>query len=120
MGYIFTILFWLILNILTSVFSQIGLFMQTLPFLENEPYLIKLLHSQFWATIQWSFAVPMFRIGSHFLNPAQLFLFTFVINFIVVIISNKIWLNIGNNIGDYVTMIIFFIAMYISKTKFFG
>lgn len=111
---------WIILNLIGSSFAQIALFLQTQPALENAPYLVKLLTSEFWASMQWGVTIPAFRMGAKFLNPAQLFLASYLFGFFLQILSNTFWLNIPTTIDDYVTMIVILFAMYVSKMRVFG
>lgn len=114
------IIIWVLLNILLLIATQIALFAQTMPEMENSSMLVKLVHSEFWASIEWIFVIPAQRIGITFLNPAQLALSSYVFQFISQPLSNTFWLKIKTTIDDYVGMIIILFGMYISKFRVFN
>lgn len=113
-------LIWLTLNILTNICTQIALFAQTMPIMENTNYYFKLLTSEFWASMQWMFALPAFRIGTNIMTIPQQFLAGYLINFLIQISSNILWLKKSIPIDDYFTMAIMLYALYISKYNVFN
>jgi uncharacterized protein (DUF486 family) len=117
---IFLITLWLVLVILGNICAQIALFSQTLPFMENKSYFSKLLSNEFWASLQWAFALPSFRLGSKYFTVPQLFLAGYLIGFIIQLLSNAFWLKVKTPIDDYFTMVIMMLALYISKYSIFG
>jgi uncharacterized protein (DUF486 family) len=120
MGSFIIITIWLILNILIGLTMDFALFTQTLPELKHQHILLKILTSEFWATIEWMFVIPANRIGNRFLNPAQLSLSSYVFDFLAQLWSNVFWLKIPIPLDDYIGMILIFIGMIISKLKMLG
>ena len=120
MNYLKIVLIWLILNILTGATMDLALFMQTTPGMKNLSIYRKILSAEFWASVQWMFAIPANRIGNLFLNPVQIGLSSYVFDFLAQIISNKYWLKIATTLDDYVGMLIIFIGMFVSKMRVFG
>ena len=114
------IILWILLNILLLIAIQIALFAQTTPEMENASMFIKLIHSEFWASIEWICVIPAQRFGILFLNPAQLALSSYVFQFLSQIVSNTFWLKLETTIDDYVGMILILVGMYISKFKVCG
>uniref|UniRef100_A0A6C0IJP6 Uncharacterized protein n=1 Tax=viral metagenome TaxID=1070528 RepID=A0A6C0IJP6_9ZZZZ len=97
-----------------------ALFTQTTTAMKDATIFKKILSAEFWASVQWMFAIPANRIGNLFLNPAQLALSSYVFDFVAQLWSNKFWLKLTTTIDDYIGMIIIFLGMYVSKTKMFG
>ena len=120
MNYLKIVLIWLILNIFTVITMDLALFMQTTPSMKNTSIYRKILSAEFWASVEWIFAIPANRIGNLFLNPAQIALSSYVFDFFSQILSNKYWLKITTTIDDYAGMIIIFIGMVVSKLRVFG
>ena len=120
MNLTYIILFWILLNILLLIAVQIALFAQTTPEIENASMFIKLIHSEFWASIEWICVIPAQRLGILFLNPAQLALSSYVFQFLSQIVSNTFWLKLRTTIDDYVGMILILVGMYISKFRVCG
>ena len=89
-----TVLLWLLLNIVLVVAMQFALFTQTTPEMENASMMVKLVSSEFWASVQWMFVVPAQRLGILFLNPAQLAMSSYVFNFLSQLWANAFWLNV--------------------------
>jgi len=114
------VLLWLVLNIMTGLTMDLGLFTQTTPSMKDATIYMKILVSEFWASIQWMFAIPANRIGNLFLNPAQIALSSYIFDFAAQLWSNKFWLKLTTTIDDYIGMIIIFVGMYVSKYKTFG
>ena len=71
MNFTLTVLFWLFLNIMIGLTMEFALFTQTTSGMKEAGILQKILTSEFWASIEWMFVIPMQRIGNIFLNPAQ-------------------------------------------------
>ena len=113
-------LLWLVLNILTGLTMDLGLFTQTTPSMKDATIYMKILVSEFWASIQWMFAIPANRIGNLFLNPAQIALRSYIFDFLAQLWSNKFWLKLTTSVDDYIGMVIIFVGMYVSKYKTFG
>ena len=120
MSITFTVLFWLFLNIMIGLTMDFALFMQTTPGMKNEAMPLKILTSEFWATIEWMFVIPSNRIGNLFLNPAQLSLSSYVFDFLAQLWSNTFWLNIPTTIDDYVGMGLILCGMALAKFKLVG
>jgi uncharacterized protein (DUF486 family) len=120
MNYLKIVLIWLILNIFTVITMDLALFMQTTPGMQNVSIYRKILSAEFWASVEWIFAIPANRIGNLFLNPAQIALTSYVFDFISQIVSNKYWLKIATTIDDYAGMVIIFLGMAVSKMRLFG
>ena len=99
---------------------DLALFMQTTKGLKDSSIYRKILSAEFWASVQWMFAIPANRIGNLFLNPAQLGLSSYIFDFLAQILSNKYWLKLSTSIDDYVGMIIIFVGMIVSKMRVFG
>ena len=113
-------LLWLVLNIMTGLTMDLGLFTQTTPSMKDATIYMKILVSEFWASIQWMFAIPANRIGNLFLNPAQIALSSYIFDFLAQLWSNKFWLKLTTTVDDYIGMVIIFVGMYVSKYKTFG
>jgi len=113
-------LLWLVLNIMTGLTMDLGLFTQTTSSMKDATIYMKILVSEFWASIQWMFAIPANRIGNLFLNPAQIALSSYIFDFLAQLWSNKFWLKLTTTIDDYIGMVIIFAGMYVSKMKTFG
>ena len=111
---------WFVLNILVVITMDLALFMQTTPAMKDSSTLTKLLVTEFWATVQWVFAIPANRIGNKFLTVPQLGLSSYIFDFVGQIGSNMLWLNVPTTIDDYAAMVIIMIAMYISVYKVLG
>ena len=120
MNYFYLFIIWLILNVLTGITMDLGLFTQTTPSMKDATIYMKILVSEFWASIQWMFAIPSNRIGNLFLNPAQIGLSSYIFDFLAQILSNKFWLKLTTSIDDYIGMVFIFIGMYISTMRTFG
>ena len=115
-----TVLIWLFLNIITCLTMDFALFTQTTPDMKNASFYLKILSSEFWATIEWMFVIPANRIGILFLNPAQLSLSSYVFDFLAQLWSNTFWLHLPTTIDDYSGMAIILFGMYISKFRILG
>ena len=113
-------LLWLVLNIMTGLTMDLGLFMQTTPSMKDATIYMKILVSEFWASIQWMFAIPANRIGNLFLNPAQIALSSYIFDFLAQLWSNKFWLKLKTSLDDYIGMVVIFVGMYVSKMRTFG
>ena len=113
-------LLWLVLNIMIGLTMDLGLFTQTTPSMKDATIYMKILVSEFWASIQWMFAIPANRIGNLFLNPAQIALSSYIFDFLAQLWSNKFWLKLTTTIDDYIGMIVIFVGMYVSKMRTFG
>jgi len=114
------IILWVLLNLLLLVATQIALFAQTTPEMENASIWIKLVHSEFWASVEWMSVIPAQRIGILFLNPAQLALSSYAFGFLSQVLSNKYWLKLETPADDYAGMAIMLFGMCISKFRICG
>jgi len=110
---------YVVLNILASISSQFSLFLNTMPFMENQNYLSKLLSSEFWASVQWGIALPAFRIGASFLTPIQLFFMGYLFGFIVQVFSDIYFFKLLPSWDSYFCIIMILFSMYVSKMKVF-
>jgi uncharacterized protein (DUF486 family) len=117
MNYIIKLIFWIFLRIIVSVSMIVALFLQTTPDMKDASIYVKILSSEFWATIQWIFFIPSNRIGNTFLNPAQLSLSSYIFNFLAQLWANEYFLKIPTTVDDYSTMILIIISMIISIFK---
>ena len=115
-----TVLLWIFLNIMVGITSQFALFTQTTTGMKADGVFEKLLTSEFWATIEWAFVIPMQRIGYIFLNPAQLAVSSYAWDFISQLLSNKYWLKLPTTVDDYTGMAIILFGMYVAKFTVFG
>ena len=120
MNYLKIVIIWLILNIMTVITMDLALFMQTTPDMKDLSIYRKILSAEFWASVQWMFAIPANRIGNLFLNPAQLGLSSYIFDFLAQIVSNKYWLKLHTSLDDYAGMVIIFLGMIVSKLRMFG
>lgn len=117
---VYKVLLWVLLNILVVVTVMLAMFLQTtFKGADATPY-NKLLASEFWATMEWLFVVPMQRIGYTFLDPAQMALSSYVFQFLGQLFSNQFWLNVATTIDDYVGMILILFGMVVSKFALLG
>ena len=116
---VFSVLYWILLNILIVACMDLALFMQTTLKPDASIYK-KLMHTEFWATMEWLMVVPAQRIGNTFLNPAQLNLSSFVFDFIGQIVTNNFWLKIPTTIDDYCGMVLILVGMIFAKMRTFG
>ena len=120
MNYIYLFIIWLILNVLTGITMDLALFTQTTPSMKDATIYMKILASEFWASIQWLFVITANRLGNLLLNPAQIGLSSYIFDFLSQILSNMFWLNLTTSIDDYIGMVFIFIGMYISTMRTFG
>ena len=119
MNYILKFIFWVLLNILLLICMQFALFSQLTPEMDNASMIELILHSEFWASIQWLFVIPVQRIGILFFTPPQLAMISCLLDFLSQIYSNVFWLKLKTEIDDYVGMIAIFIGLAISKFRVF-
>lgn len=115
-----TILLWFSLNILIGLTMDFALFTQTTEPLKSASLPVKLLSSEFWASIEWMFLIPANRIGNRFLTAPQLSLASYVFDFIAQILSNSFWLHLPTTADDYMSMCIILFGMAASKFAMFG
>lgn len=114
------LIFWILLNLGIMVTMDLALFMQTTPSMKDAGFFKKILVSEFWATIEWMFVIPVNRIGNWFLSAAQVSLSSYVFDFLGQILSNRFWLKLPTTIDDYAAMIIILIGMVIAKWHILG
>lgn len=117
---IFNVLLWLFLNILVAITVMLAMFLQTTLKGADATIYNKILTTEFWATIEWVFVIPMQRLGYTFLNPAQLALSSYVFQFLGQLFSNEFWLNVKTTLDDYVGMGLILLGMAISKLVLLG
>jgi uncharacterized protein (DUF486 family) len=115
-----TVLLWLFLNIMIGLTMDFALFSQTTDSMKTAGFPMKILSSEFWATIEWMFVIPANRIGNKFLNPAQLSLTSYVFDFLAQLWSNNFWLHIPTTVDDYTGMFLILFGMFISKLRILG
>ena len=120
MNFIVLVILWLFLNIMIGLTMDFALFTQTTPGMENAGIMMKILSSEFWASIEWMFLIPANRLGILFLSPAQISLSSYVFDFLAQLWSNAFWLKLPTTIDDYVGMILILFGMYAAKFKVFG
>ncbi len=111
---------WFLLTILASLSSQLSLFLQTTEGLKNAPYMQILLTTEFWASLQWAFALPAFRMGTKILSAPQIYLAGYLIGFATQIFSSFFIFKNKITVDDYVTIVIMLTAFIISKFKLVG
>jgi uncharacterized protein (DUF486 family) len=114
------LLFWIFLNLAIMVTMDLALFMQTTSGMKDAGTLKKILTAEFWATIEWMFVIPSNRIGNWFLSAAQVFLSSFLFDFLGQVLSNAFWLKLPTTLDDYAAMVLIMIAMVISKYHLMG
>jgi uncharacterized protein (DUF486 family) len=86
----------------------------------NDASMIELiLHSEFWASIQWLFVIPVQRIGILFFTPPQLAMISCLLDFLSQIYSNVYWLKLKTEFDDYLGMLAIFVGLAISKFRVF-
>ena len=115
-----SVLLWILLNIMVGLTEEFALFTQTTTGMKGTSYFEKLLTSEFWATLEWAFVIPMQRVGYIFLNPAQLALSSYAWDFIAQLWSNNYWLKLPTTVDDYTGMAIILFGMYVAKFTVFG
>ena len=120
MNFILLVIFWLFLNIMIGLTMDLALFTQTTPEMADASIFMKVLSSEFWASIEWMFLIPAQRIGILFLSPAQLSLSSYVFDFLAQLWSNAFWLKLPTTIDDYVGMLLILFGMYAAKFKLFN
>jgi uncharacterized protein (DUF486 family) len=120
MNFVLKVLFWIFLNIMIGLTMDFALFTQTTPEMKDANILVKILSSEFWASIEWMFLIPAQRIGITFLSAPQLGLSSYIFDFLAQLWSNTYWLKLPTTIDDYVGMVLIFWGMYASKYTIFG
>ena len=120
MNFVLKVLFWIFLNIMIGLTMDFALFTQTTPEMKDANILVKILSSEFWASIEWMFLIPAQRIGITFLSAPQLSLSSYIFDFLAQLWSNAYWLKLPTTIDDYVGMFLIFFGMYAAKYTLFG
>ena len=120
MNFILLVIFWLFLNIMIGLTMDLALFTQTTPEMADASIFMKILSSEFWASIEWMFLIPANRLGILFLSPAQISLSSYVFDFLAQLWSNSFWLKLPTTIDDYVGMALILFGMYAAKFKLFN
>ena len=117
-GVIMLFIFWSFLNIMISITLNYALYAQLE--LGINSFWEKLLHSEFWASIEWIFLIPAQVIGYSFFTPIQLSLTSFGFEYLtqlLFVIYNGLQKNI--TLDEYVGLFIILFALYASKTNMF-
>lgn len=120
MELILTIIFWLLLNIFIGITMQFALYTQVTDEYYTQPYWVKLLVTEYWASIEWLAVIPSQRMGYVFLNPAQLAMSSYVFDFLSQIWANIYWLEIPTTYDDYIGMILILFGMYVTTYRVIG
>lgn len=120
MNFVLKVLFWIFLNVMIGLTMDFALFTQTTHEMKDAHILVKILSSEFWASIEWMFVIPAQRIGITFLSAPQLSLSSYIFDFLAQLWSNAYWLKLPTTIDDYVGMFLIFFGMYASKYRIFG
>ncbi len=120
MNFILLVIIWLFLNIMIGLTMDLALFTQTTPEMADASIFMKILSSEFWASIEWMFLIPANRLGILFLSPAQISLSSYVFDFLAQLWSNAFWLKLPTTIDDYVGMALILFGMYAAKFKLFN
>jgi uncharacterized protein (DUF486 family) len=108
------------LQVMATICSFVALFAQTTPYLEYASYWKKLLHNEFWISMQWLFALPSFRIGYQVLSVPLMFLIGYVLGFVLEILLDKFVLDDSMTVDHYVCILFLLLGLYISKFDVFG
>ena len=103
-----------------GITMDLALFTQTTPEMADASIMMKILSSEFWASIEWMFLIPANRLGVLFLSPAQISLSSYVFDFLAQLWSNAFWLKLPTTVDDYVGMVLILFGMYAAKFKLFG
>lgn len=114
------IIFWIFLNIITTMLMDLAMFNQDTPSMKDAPFKKKLGMAELWATLEWMVLIPANRIGNRFLTAAQISLSSFVFDFVGQLVTNKFYIHTVTTIDDYISMIIIMFAMAISTYKLCG
>jgi uncharacterized protein (DUF486 family) len=120
MNFALKFLIWVFLNIMIGLTMDFALFTQTTSDMKDANILVKILSSEFWASIEWMFLIPANRIGSTFLSAPQISLSSYIFDFLAQLWSNAYWLKSPTTIDDYVGMVLIFVGMYAAKYTIFG
>lgn len=120
MELILTIIFWLLLNIFIGLTMQFALYTQVTKDYISQPYWVRLLVTEYWASIEWMAVIPSQRIGYLFLNPAQLAMSSYIFDFLSQLWANKYWLEIPTTYDDYIGMILILFGMYVTTYRVIG
>ena len=120
MNFVLKVVFWIFLNIMIGLTMDFALFTQTTSDMKDAHILVKILSSEFWASIEWMFLIPSNRIGITFLSAPQISLSSYIFDFLAQLWSNAYWLKLPTTTDDYVGMVLIFLGMYISKYTIFG
>ena len=120
MNFVLKVVFWIFLNIMIGLTMDFALFTQTTSDMKDAHILVKILSSEFWASIEWMFLIPSNRIGITFLSAPQISLSSYIFDFLAQLLSNTYWLKLPTTIDDYVGMCLIFFGMYAAKYTIFG
>ena len=120
MNFVLKFVYWVFLNIMIGLTMDFALFTQTTSDMKDAHILVKILSSEFWASIEWMFLIPANRIGITFLSAPQISLSSYIFDFLAQLWSNTYWLKLPTTIDDYVGMCLIFFGMYAAKYTIFG
>lgn len=113
-------IFIFLLSIAAAFLSQFSLFLQTHSYFHNHSYFFKIGMSLMLMFVQWSCIIPFMRLGMKVMNPVQITLYTFVLIFIVQIITNKFVFQNPNPVEDIIAACIMILASFVSSFQLFG
>ena len=88
--------------------------------MKDENILVKILSSEFWASIELMFVIPANRIGDTFLTAPQISLSSYIFDFLAQLWSHVYWLKLPTTIDDYVGMFLILFGMYAAKYTLFN
>ena len=120
MKLLYSIILWITLTILSMIFQDIALFLQTREFMINDSLFDKIIANEFFATLLWMVAIPATRIGYTIMNPVRLTMFSYLFLFGSQIVSNYVWLNEPTTIDDYISIVIVVCGLLVASYKIFG
>ena len=120
MNFVLKFVYGVFLNIMIGLTMDFALFTQTTSDMKDANILVKILSSEFWASIEWMFVIPANRIGNTFLTAPQISLSSYIFDFLAQLWSNAYWLKLPTTIDDYVGMFLIFFGMYAAKYTLFG
>lgn len=112
--------FLVVLSVMSTLFSQLSLFLPTMGSFEKMNMFVKTGISVALLFVQWIFIIPFIRIGLTLMNPIQITIFVFLETFLMQLITNVYVFGNKNTIDDYVASVLMIIGIVISKMKLVG
>ncbi len=112
--------FLVVLSVMSTLFSQLSLFLPTMGSFEKMNMVVKTGISIALLFVQWIFIIPFIRIGLTLMNPIQITIFVFLETFLMQLITNVYVFGNKNTIDDYVASVLMIIGIVISKMKLVG